>query len=190
MVIKTRNLLAGDKRLVSVGPHTYGPLEIQGAGRVIIGDYCSIAANVRIMLADHHAEWISTYPFSANELLDEWPSARGIGGYPFHKGDVVIENDVWIGRGSTILSGVRIGDGAVIAACSVVPGDVPPYSIVAGNPAKVVKYRFPKEDIEFLLRLKWWAWSESDISSCVHLLCSGSVNALREFARIKEGGRG
>jgi hypothetical protein len=178
MVKKTREHLASDSKL-TVGPHTYGPLEIQGQGKVIIGDYCSIARDVKIILSDHYSDWITTYPFSAVELTDEWPAAKDIGGHPHHKGDVVIGNDVWLGRGATILSGVYIGDGSVIGAGSVVSKSIPPYAIAAGNPCEVKKYRFSSVNIKFLLKLKWWNWPESEISRHMHLLCSNKIEMLR-----------
>jgi virginiamycin A acetyltransferase len=84
-------------------------------------------------------------------------------GHPSCKGDIIIENDVWIGANSTIMSGIKIGNGAIVAAGSTVTKDVPPYAIVAGNPAKVVKYRFTEEQIEKLLSISWWDWDEQKI---------------------------
>ena len=178
MVKKTREHLAGDSRL-TVGPHTYGPLEIQSDGRVFIGDYCSIARDVVIIFSCHHPEWTTTYPFSAQELKDEWPRGEQFGGYPHHKGDVIVGNDVWISRRVIILSGVTIGDGAVIGAGAVVSRDIPSYAIAAGNPCEVRKYRFSPDDIEFLLKLKWWNWPEREISRHMHLLCSDGIEVLR-----------
>jgi len=116
---------------------------------LIIGKYCSIAANVTIMLGGNHRyDWITTYPFSVI-----WPAYSYIKGHPKSKGFVVIGNDVWIGRNAMIMSGVHIGDGAVVGAGSIITKDVPPYAIVAGNPAKVVRYRFNEDQIERLLRI-------------------------------------
>ena len=84
-------------------------------------------------------------------------------GHPSCKGDITIENDVWIGANSTIMSGIKIGNGAIVAAGSTVTKDVPSYAIVAGNPAKVVKYRFTEEQIEKLLSIAWWDWDEQKI---------------------------
>jgi acetyltransferase-like isoleucine patch superfamily enzyme len=113
---------------------------------------------------------VSNYPFSL--LHDE---ARHLSGYPLTKGDVVIGNDVWIGYEALILSGVKIGDGAVIAARSVVSRDVEPYSIVGGTPAKHLRYRFSPEMIEELLKIAWWNWSFEEIRTAWHLIQSPQV---------------
>lgn len=169
----TKDLLGGTKYII--GDYTYGHPKVydwDDGGNLIIGKFCSIADEVTILLGgNHRTDWISTYPFNA--LSSEWEVARGIKGHPWSKGDVVIGNDVWIGLGATILSGVSIGDGAVIAAKSVVVKDVPPYAIVAGNPAKVIKYRFNKRKIRKLLKVKWWDWSEDSVKNNIHTLCSG-----------------
>jgi serine acetyltransferase len=86
-------------------------------------------------------------------------------GHPTCKGDIIVENDVWIGAKSTIMSGVKISNGAIVAANSVVTKDVPPYSVVAGNPAKIVKYRFTEEQIHELLKISWWDWDEEKIKN-------------------------
>jgi acetyltransferase-like isoleucine patch superfamily enzyme len=139
-----------------------------------IGRYCSIGTNVTIFLgSEHRTDWVSTYPFP---FL--WEEARLIKGHPSTKGDVVIGNDVWIGFGATILSGVTIGDGAAIGACSLVIREVPPYAIVAGNPARVVRHRFDEETIRKLLEIKWWDWPDEKVKNNVHLICSDSVNSF------------
>ena len=84
-------------------------------------------------------------------------------GHPSCKGDIIVQNDVWIGAKSTIMSGIKISNGSIVGACSVVTKDVPPYAIVAGNPAKVVKYRFSEEQIDKLLSIAWWNWDEQKI---------------------------
>jgi acetyltransferase-like isoleucine patch superfamily enzyme len=163
------------------GPHTYGTPQIlkwKNAGNLIIGDYCSIANEVVIFLdGEHRKDWITTYPFPA--FSDKWPEAAGIENCEISKGDVVIGNDVWICHGATILSGVKIGDGAIIGARAVVTRDVSPYSIVAGNPAREIKKRFSDEDIEKLLQIKWWEWSEEKIKQNIEILCSGNIEALK-----------
>jgi acetyltransferase-like isoleucine patch superfamily enzyme len=165
----------------TVGDHTYGnPRVISFIGGVslIIGKYCSISRNVTIFLeGEHRTDWISTYPFP---IL--WKEAEGIPGQPSTKGDVVIGNDVWIGYGVTILSGVNIGDGAVIGAGSVVTKDIPSYAIAAGNPCRVIKYRFDEETINKLLKMKWWNWSDDKVKENIHLICSNSMDAfMRKF---------
>src|SRR5262245_13448736 len=124
-----------------IGVGTYGWPEViyYDAGATLkIGNYCSIAPGVKILLGgEHHVEYVTTYPFSL--LLNE---AKELPGYPYSKGDVTVGNDVWIGQDVLILSGVCIGDGAVIAGGSVVARDVAPYSVVAGDPARHIKFRF------------------------------------------------
>jgi acetyltransferase-like isoleucine patch superfamily enzyme len=157
-----------------IGVGTYGRPEVHfydsGAG-LKIGNYCSIAAEVKIMLAgEHHHDWVSGYPFSL--LFDE---ARNLPGYPMTKGDVVIGSDVWIGYDAMILSGVQIGDGAVVAARSVVTKDVEPFAIVGGTPAKHLRYRFPEATIKALREIAWWNWSEKEIRAAWHLIQSPRV---------------
>lgn len=134
--------------VVTVGKETYGPLNVLSAWKgpkLQIGNYCSIADEVAFLLnVDHPTNRISTYPFRAK--FCGTPEAVS-------KGDIVIDDDVWIGYRATILSGVHIGQGAVIAAGSVVARDVPPYAIVGGVPAKVIKFRFTPDMIESLLKV-------------------------------------
>jgi acetyltransferase-like isoleucine patch superfamily enzyme len=106
--------------------------------------------------------------------------AENLPGYPYSKGDVFIGNDVWIGQDALILSGARIGDGAVVAARSVVARDVKPYSVVAGSPARHIKFRFPQETVEALLEIAWWNWPASEIKKSWPLLQSPDVD---KFAR-------
>ena len=151
-----------------IGPHTYGVPEVYfylNNADLVIGDYCSIAAEVGIFLGgEHHPEWVSTYPFGALWREHDHP------GQPKTRGNVVIGNDVWIGRGATIMSGVTIGDGAVIAARALVVKDVPPYAIVGGNPAKLIRYRFDEATIEKLLAIRWWDWPEARVRKASPLL--------------------
>lgn len=127
-----------DINCVNVGKGTYGKLHVlvyNKDEKLKIGNYCSIAENVMfIVSADHNANTLSTFPFKV-KILGQ--ALEGIS-----KGDIIVDDDVWIGYGSTILSGVHIGQGAIIAAGSVVTKDVPPYAIAGGVPAKVIKYRF------------------------------------------------
>lgn len=118
---------------------------------------------VFLLGGEHRADWITTYPFNA--LFGE---GAHITGHPSSKGDIVVGNDVWIGYQSCILSGVTIGNGAIIGAKSVVTKDVPPYAIVAGNPAKFIRYRFPQETIDKLEHLAWWDWDISVIKELFH----------------------
>ena len=149
----------------SIGNYSYGFPEVcdSGAGaRLRIGKFCSFSPGVKILLnVEHQIASVTTYPF---DVL--WSGARG----PPSKGDVVIGNDVWVGYGAIILSGITIGDGAVVGAGAVVSHDIPPYAVVVGNPARIVKYRFDSSMIEFLLQVRWWDWSAKKIREWQELL--------------------
>jgi acetyltransferase-like isoleucine patch superfamily enzyme len=172
--IYTKNLL-GDR--YEIGEYTYGNPNIVSWGKeatLKIGKYCSIAGNVVIFLgSEHRTDWISTYPFSI--FLEEGKSIKG---HPSTKGDVIIGNDVWIGFNVIIISGVTIGDGAAIGAGSVVAKDVPPYTIVSGNPARIVRYRFNEETIQKLLQIRWWDWPDEKVKENIHLICSDSIDVF------------
>lgn len=137
-----------------VGPNTFLYSQVNN---IIIGNFCSIARNVSVQENNHNADNITTYYMGKNFFKESWKSDHN------SKGDIVIGNDVWIGSGAMILSGVNIGDGAIIGANAVVTNAVPAYAIVAGTPAKVIKYRFSPEIITRLLDLKWWDWSDDKI---------------------------
>jgi len=131
--------------------------------RLIIGKFCSIACGAKFIFngANHTLNSLSTYPFSV--MANEWDLEIPINQAWDNKGDIVIGNDVWIGFEAIIMAGVTIGDGAIIGTRALVTKDVAPYTIVGGIPAKKIRQRFSDEQIDFLLKLKWWNWSETTI---------------------------
>ena len=151
--------------------------------KLIIGKFCQIAAGVEFMMndANHQLGAVSTFPFYTLEGWHmETPKAEDM---PF-KGDTVIGNDVWIGQNATILPGVHIGDGAVIGANSVVGSSVEPYTVVAGNPAKLIRKRFDDELIALMLEWKWWDKTVEEIDSLIPLLTSNKTDEVK--TKIKE----
>jgi virginiamycin A acetyltransferase len=137
---------------------------------IVIGSFCSIARDVAMQEYNHRTDRLSTYYFEKNFVGVK--SQNEI----FSKGPITIGSDVWIGTKSIILSGVTIGHGAIIAAGSVVTKDVPPYAIVGGNPARLIKYRFASDIIEDLLKLSWWDWPFEKIRANAQIF-SGELNA-------------
>ncbi|NRB51620.1 MAG: CatB-related O-acetyltransferase [Saprospiraceae bacterium] len=145
--------------------------------KLIIGKFCMIASDVTFIMngANHLTDAISTYPFAI--FGNGWENAMDGKTYPT-KGDTIIGNDVWIGHKVTIMPGVKIGDGAIIATRSVVTKDVAPYSIVGGNPAKELKKRFSEEEITQLLEIKWWDWEIDRITRNVQHLTARKLDQL------------
>ncbi len=142
-----------------------------------IGKFCMIASDVKFIMngANHLTDAISTYPFAI--FGKGWENAMEGKTYP-QKGDINIGNDVWIGYNATIMAGVTIGDGAIIATNASVVKDVAPYSIVGGNPAQEIKKRFSEDKIKQLLDLEWWNWDIEKITQNVHLLTGNDLEIL------------
>jgi chloramphenicol O-acetyltransferase type B len=167
-----------------IGYGSYGDLDViwQNTGAVLrMGKFCSVAKGTQVFLGgEHRADWVTTYPLAA--ISKEYPTVVG---YPHSKGDVTIGNDVWICHEALILSGVTIGDGAVIGARAVVTRDVPPYGIVSGNPARLIRKRFDDATIERLLAVRWWDWPHERIAAAVPQLLSGDISDF--IAKAEQG---
>ena len=164
----------------TVGKYTYGAPIVKDwhQGTTLkIGDFCSIAENVTILLGGNHpVDWVSSFPFGA--IFEEFKGRCGEYPEKMSKGDVIIGNDVWIGLNATILSGITIGDGVIIAANAVVTKNVEPYTIVGGNPAKLIKKRFSDEAISKLLVIKWWNWEIDKIKDNLDLILSDRIETF------------
>ncbi len=148
--------------------------------KLIIGKFCSIACGACFILnsANHTLKSLSTYPFPL--FFEEWELDRkNVTRSWDNKGDIVIGNDVWIGYEAIILSGVTIGDGAIIASRAVVTEDIPPYTIVGGVPAKAIKKRFSEQTISHLLKIKWWDWTKERITQNIDAIQSGDITLLK-----------
>lgn len=145
--------------------------------KLIIGKFCMIASDVTFIMngANHLTEAISTYPFEI--FGNEWEKAMEGKTYPV-KEDTVIGNDVWIGYNATIMPGVQVGDGAIIATNSTVVKDVAPYSVVGGNPAKEIRKRFSEDQIKRLLKIQWWNWEIEKITANLSVLTANNPGAL------------
>lgn len=151
--------------------------------RLVIGKFCSIACGAKFLFtsANHTLKSLSTYPFPI--FYEAWDTPVGqITEAWDNRGDIVIGSDVWIGYEAVILSGVRIGDGAIVAARAVVTGDVEPYTIVGGVPAKPIRKRFAPETIHRLERLRWWDWPREKLRQLLPLLRRGELAALERAA--------
>ena len=151
--------------------------------------FCSIACGVKFLFnsANHTQSSLSTYPFPI--FYEEWGLDRGHVTQAWdNKGDIVIGNDVWIGYEAVVLAGVTVGDGAIIGARALVTKDVPPYTIVGGVPARIIRRRFPEDTIAKLLKLQWWEWPAEKIKGCIGAIQRGEMETLEESHRAAEGG--
>ena len=182
-VVKNPNIIVGDytyyddfENVENFEKNVKYHFEFTG-DKLIIGKFCMIASDVKFIMngANHLTDTISTYPFAI--FGNGWEKAMEGKTYP-NKGDLIIGNDVWIGHNATIMAGVKIGDGAIIATNATVVKDVEPYSIVGGNPAKEIKKRFDDATIEKLLELQWWNWSIEKITANLHNLTSNTINSI------------
>jgi chloramphenicol O-acetyltransferase type B len=170
---------------MNVGVGTYGADQIAvhdwGQGTTLtIGNYCSLAPNLRVLLGgNHRSNRVTTFPF---QILYNFGTENDTDGYS--NGDVVIKNDVWIGYGVTIMSGVTIGNGAIVAANSHVFKDVAPYSIVGGNPAKHITFRFTPTQISQLEEIAWWDWPVHKIQEYANLLLRTDIDEFINAAKL------
>ncbi|QQL48685.1 CatB-related O-acetyltransferase [Mucilaginibacter ginkgonis] len=190
-IITRPNIIVGDYTYYDdlIDPHNFERNVLYHfdflGDKLIIGNFCAIASGVQFIMngANHEIKPISTYPFGIfgngwekiNEGVDLTTK------YPF-KGDTVIGNDVWIGYGATIMPGVKIGNGAIIASKSVVTKDVPDYAIAGGNPAKLIRMRYDEPIIARLNKIAWWNWSAEKITRHVKLINSTDINALEQVS--------
>ncbi len=153
-----------------------------GPERLVIGKFCAIAAGVRFLMggANHADRGPSTYPFGI--FGAPWDHTMDIVMSAPSRGDTVIGHDVWLGYEALVLPGVSIGHGAVVAAASVVSSDVPPYAVVAGNPARIVRRRYDDRDVERLLNAAWWDWPVAAITEHARVILAGTPLELEQIA--------
>jgi virginiamycin A acetyltransferase len=188
-LIRSPNIIVGDYSYYDdpVDPTAFERENVLcafGPERLVIGKFCALAAGVRFIMAggNHPTAGVSTFPFAifggalaerTADLIYDLPS----------RGDTVVGNDVWIGYQATIMPGVRIGDGAIVATGAMATRDVPPYWFVAGNPARLVRLRFDETDIERLLRAAWWDWPGELITEHARTIMSGTPDEIESIAR-------
>lgn len=158
-----------------IGEYTYGrPKVYAKVGDFSIGRFCSIASGVKVLAgAEHQTTWVTSYNF---EKFSEVSGKE----MTYSKGKVTVGNDVWIGEDVFILSGVTIGDGAVVGARAVVSKNIKPYEIVAGNPARHIRFRFDEETIKELLEIKWWDWDIEKIKDNFDLILNDDISKFIE----------
>lgn len=168
-----------------IGTNNYGVPNIKNPhddATLTIGSYCSIAPNVKIYMGGmHRTDWVTTYPFPAFQK-----DAQHITNWDPTHGNVNIGSDVWLCANCVILSGVTIGHGAVVANSAIVTKDVPPYAIVGGNPAKLIRWRFDEPTRAALLASEWWNWPEDEVRNVVDKLCSENIANFLEYAKTRK----
>ena len=183
--VKNQNIIVGEFSYIADSDFESHVTQLYdwNGDKLIIGKFCQIAVGVEFVMngANHQMNAVTTFPFYTLEGWNMEPPAQA--DLPL-KGDTVIENDVWIGQNAVILPGVHIGDGAIIGANSVVGSDVDPYTIVAGNPARVLRKRFDDELIDLMLRFKWWDKSIEEINALIPILTSSDLDTVRK--KLKE----
>ena len=180
--IKNKNIIVGDFTYIADSEfesHVTHHYDFNN-DKLIIGKFCQIASGVEFIMngANHQMNCVTTFHFYTLEGWSQSPPKQK--DLPA-KGDTIIGNDVWIGQNATILPGVHIGDGAIIGANSVVGSDVEPYTIVAGNPARIIRKRFDDELIEIMEKLKWWDKSIEEINNLIPLLTSSDLKKVKEI---------
>ena len=184
--LKNPSIIVGDFTYISDSEfesHVTHLYEWNG-DKLIIGKFCQIAAGVEFIMngANHQMNAVSTFPFYT---LAGWDMEQPEKDDMLLKGDTVIGNDVWIGQNAVILPGVKIGDGAIIGANCVVGSDVPPYTIMIGNPARILRKRFDDELTELLLKFRWWDKSIEEINDLIPLLTCNDIDAVRKELRSR-----
>jgi virginiamycin A acetyltransferase len=153
-----------------------------GPDRLVIGRYCALARGVRFYMnaANHRTTGLSTYPFPL--MGSAWAEASDLFRDRPYRGDTVVGNDVWIGQEAVVMPGVHIGDGAIVAARSVVTSDVAAYDVVGGNPARLIRHRYDATDVERLRRIAWWDWPAEQVTRHLRTLMAGNVDDLEAGA--------
>jgi len=147
--------------------------------KLIIGKFCAIATKTKFIMssANHKIDGFSSYPFTV--FGHGWEKQMDASLFPF-KGDTIVGNDVWFGYDSTIMPGLTISDGSIIASKAVITKDVPPYTIVGGNPAKIIRRRFDEKTIEELLKIKWWNWDREKITKNIKYIIGNDLDKLKK----------
>lgn len=187
-----RNTVANPQ--IEVGEYTYydDPEDSEGfernvlylfpfvGDRLVIGRYCAIARGVKFVMngANHKLSGFSTYPF--NIFSPDWARVTPLPEELPFKGDTVVEHDVWLGYEALVMPGVRIGSGAIVAARAVVTADVPPYAVVGGNPARVLKMRYDEDRVARLLRIAWWHWDADKVTRNLEHIVGTDLDALEQ----------